>query len=572
MFDHERPRSELISEIELLRRRIRELKDRGTYAGGSEADSENTLESVPNFEEMMAQGLGSPHLPSFEHYDSTDRRDIDFRDDGDTTRPNLLRSDSVILSSLSEVIVAELEKFSYVSDDTEGLTTLLDAVPLPIVLTDDSFRITFANPAVQNVDPRFSATSQFTLSNMFPVGEELETVEQLVIRALRNQSTQVHEGFFRLNGPLTWIQISIQPIRMDGTARALISIEGLQPEKQVFGTRKYKKLVKIFPEAIGEFALSTPITYSMPDDEVLSSIMSARLVDANEQFAVMHGHKDTETVIGTSLKELSPLVQRNQRIYLHWVRKFFPTGSFEVKEKGPDDTLRYVELTLIGELDRNRIVSFWELRNDITTRKVSEKKLKKSLDVLKKTLYGTVDAISSIAEKRDPYTAGHQKQTAKLAQAVAEQLGLTEDHCSGIHVAASIHDIGKIYVPAEFLSKPGSISRAEKDIIKQHPQVGYDILKEIKFPWPIADIVLQHHERLDGSGYPQSLKGDDILLESRIVSVADVVEAMSSHRPYRPALGLDTALSEIRKNKGILYDAQVVDACLAVLDGGFSFH
>jgi putative nucleotidyltransferase with HDIG domain len=167
-------------------------------------------------------------------------------------------------------------------------------------------------------------------------------------------------------------------------------------------------------------------------------------------------------------------------------------------------------------------------------------------------------------EIRDPYTAGHQRRVSKLSCAIARELGMPEDQVEGIRVAGDIHDIGKIYVPAEILSKPGQITAIEYGIIKTHPQVGFDILKTIKFPWPVAQIVLQHHERLDGSGYPIGLKDGEILKEARILSVADIVEAMSSHRPYRPAQGIGKALEEIIQNKGVFYDSDVVDTCVKI--------
>ena len=163
---------------------------------------------------------------------------------------------------------------------------------------------------------------------------------------------------------------------------------------------------------------------------------------------------------------------------------------------------------------------------------------------------------------RDPYRDSHQKRVSQLACAMAREMNLPEEQIEGIRVAGNIHDIGKISVPMEILSKPGRVNKSEFGIIKSHTQAGYDILKTIEFPWPIAQIVLQHHERMDGSGYPQGLSGKDILLEARILGVADVVEAMVSHRPYRPALGIDKALEEISKNRGVLYDPEVVDACL----------
>ncbi len=177
---------------------------------------------------------------------------------------------------------------------------------------------------------------------------------------------------------------------------------------------------------------------------------------------------------------------------------------------------------------------------------------------------GTVRAIAKLAEARDPYTSGHQERVAALAAAIAEQLGETEDACEGIRIAGLVHDIGKIYVPAEILTKPRRLTAVEFAIIKMHPEVAHDVLSGIEFPWPVADYVVQHHERMDGSGYPGGLSGDDILPGARILAVADVVEAMSSHRPYKVAAGLDAALDEVAANSGVLYDAEVSAACLSL--------
>jgi HD-GYP domain-containing protein (c-di-GMP phosphodiesterase class II) len=204
------------------------------------------------------------------------------------------------------------------------------------------------------------------------------------------------------------------------------------------------------------------------------------------------------------------------------------------------------------------------LRKEIAYRRRAQQELKESLVKFKKTLDGTITALASLAEKRDPYTAGHQLRVARLACAIAKRMGLAADRVKGIGIAASMHDIGKICVPAELLSKPGRISEHEYGIIKAHPEVGYDILKVIDFPWPLAEIALQHHERIDGTGYPRGLEGREMLLESRIIAVADVVEAISSHRPYRPSLGLKHAVREIVDNRGILYDTDVVNSCLAI--------
>ncbi len=187
-------------------------------------------------------------------------------------------------------------------------------------------------------------------------------------------------------------------------------------------------------------------------------------------------------------------------------------------------------------------------------------------------LMQTIRAVSNTVEKRDPYTAGHQRRVADLAARIAERLGLDAERVMGIRLGGEIHDIGKISIPSEFLSRPGRLSDAEFQVIKTHAQAGADILEEIEFPWPIRDMVLQHHERMDGSGYPAGLQGEAICLEARILAVADVAEAMASHRPYRPGLGVESALAEIEQGRGVTYDAAVADACLALFrDAAFQF-
>ena len=182
---------------------------------------------------------------------------------------------------------------------------------------------------------------------------------------------------------------------------------------------------------------------------------------------------------------------------------------------------------------------------------------------------GTIHTIAATVEARDPYTAGHQTRVADLAAAIASEMRLSDKQVEGIKMAGVIHDLGKVQIPAEILSKPGKISELEYKIIQTHPQVGFNLLKRIEFPWPIAQMVLQHHEMIDGSGYPQGLKGEEILLEARILTVADTVEAMASHRPYRPALGVNKALEQIKLDKGTLFDTRVVNACLKVFKEGY---
>jgi putative nucleotidyltransferase with HDIG domain len=213
-----------------------------------------------------------------------------------------------------------------------------------------------------------------------------------------------------------------------------------------------------------------------------------------------------------------------------------------------------------------------ELHGKVLETRRSEDFLQNSLDRLEQALEGTLKAMSLTLETRDLYMAGHQNRVAALAVAIAREMNLAWEKVEGLRMAGIVHDIGKIATPVEILAKPAQLTKTEFQLIKEHPRVGYELIKDIPFPWPVAHIVLQHHERLDGSGYPEGLAGDAILPEARILAVADVVEALCSHRPYRPALGLEKGLEEIKRGRGFRYDARVVDACLKVFrEGRFSF-
>jgi PAS domain S-box-containing protein len=244
-----------------------------------------------------------------------------------------------------------------------------------------------------------------------------------------------------------------------------------------------------------------------------------------------------------------------------------PEESLQTRNKG-ERTLHTKKVPL---LDANGEPEYLlGISEDITDQKRAEEKLQKTLESLRKAVGTTIQVMVSAVEARDPYTAGHQLRVADLARTIATEMGLPRDRIESIRLAGSIHDIGKLSVPAELLSKPTKLSEIEFSLIKEHARKGYEILQNVESSWPLAEIVYQHHERMDGSGYPRNLKGDDILIEARIIAVADVVEAMASHRPYRPTLGMNTALEEITKNKGIIYDEAVADACLRLfLEKGF---
>ena len=233
--------------------------------------------------------------------------------------------------------------------------------------------------------------------------------------------------------------------------------------------------------------------------------------------------------------------------------------------------IKWVELnTSIFEWDKKPATL--NFLKDITESKLLDEERSESYKRIKKTLDATINAIAMIVETRDPYTTGHQQRVSQLSEAIATEMGLSDDRRDFITTAAIMHDIGKLSIPAEILSKPTKLTAIEFELIKTHSQSGYNILKDINFPWPVASVILQHHERMNGSGYPNNLEGKDILLEARIIAVADVVEAISSHRPYRASLGIDFAIDEIFKNRGTLYDADVVDTCLKLFkEKNFSF-
>lgn len=241
-------------------------------------------------------------------------------------------------------------------------------------------------------------------------------------------------------------------------------------------------------------------------------------------------------------------------------------GNAEVT--GPDGRKLYYSGTArVVVHDRDgRPDAVVKVYHDITEQKRAEEKLRESLIQLRKNLSGTIQAMAMTVETRDPYTAGHQRRTSDIARSIAQEMGLSREQVDGIRMAGVIHDLGKISIPAEILSKPGQLSKMEYSLIKDHPETGFNILKGIDFNWPVAEIVRQHHERMDGSGYPDGLLGNKIMLEARIIGVADVIEAMSSHRPYRPSLGADRAFEEIMLNRGVLYDPAVVDASVRLFN------
>jgi len=288
------------------------------------------------------------------------------------------------------------------------------------------------------------------------------------------------------------------------------------------------------------------------------------IVDDTGQY--LECNKSAARIIGYSEEEIKKMSIRDllaeeslEEGVAHF-NKLMETGAAEsdLWHKHKNGSKRCLTVNAV-KLSETRVLGFCK---DITEQKKAEESLKKTLESLRKAVGATIQVMVSAVEARDPYTAGHQLRVADLARTIATEMGLSKDRIEGIRIAGSIHDIGKLSIPSEILSKPAKLSDIEFSLIKEHSRSGYEILKNVESPWPLAEIVYQHHERMDGSGYPRNLKGEEILMEARIMAVTDVVEAMASHRPYRPALGIDAAMKEIEDNRGILYDADVVDVCL----------
>jgi PAS domain S-box-containing protein/putative nucleotidyltransferase with HDIG domain len=297
------------------------------------------------------------------------------------------------------------------------------------------------------------------------------------------------------------------------------------------------------------------------NDAIYLNNQEGKLIDFNLSTLELFGYS-REEMLGVNTKTIFVNPDEYERLQDEIAKKG-SVREFKAKLRKKDGTEMdcLITSTVRQARDKSKL-GYQGIIRDISELVSSRKQIEKTLNDLRKALGGTVEAMALTVETRDPYTAGHQRRVSNLARGIATEMGVSEEQIQGVRMAGVIHDIGKISVPGEILSKPGNISRNELGIIKEHPQVGYNILKTVDFPWPIARIVLQHHERMDGSGYPNSISGEDILIEARILAVADVVEAMASHRPYRAALGIKLALNEISKNRGSFYDSEVVDACL----------
>jgi len=375
--------------------------------------------------------------------------------------------------------------------------------------------------------------------------EEVSAEMQLARAEKRNNFFFKHR---RADGTIRDVEVYSGPILLQGKTLLYSIVHDVTNRKQA--EERYRSIFENAQEGIFR---------STPD---------GRIIIANQAMATMFGYESPEEMMTgvTDVNRQHYVNPEDRRKLNEMIEEYGFIKEYEAQVCRKDGSIVWISLTMHAVCDEKGQIMYCDgITEDITNRKQEVERIRKALGA-------TVQAIAVTVETRDPYTAGHQRRLAHLARAIATEMNLPIDMIDGIHMAAAIHDIGKISVPAELLSKPTKLTAIEFSLIKIHAQTGYNILKEIDFPWPIARMVLEHHERMNGSGYPNGLTGDNLLLESRILSVADVVESMASHRPYRPTLGINAALEEIEKNRGTLYDTGTVDACLRVFrEKGFQF-
>jgi len=437
-------------------------------------------------------------------------------------------------------------------DSEERLKILFDYAPDAYYINDSKGKFIDGNKAAERLTgyKKEELIGKSFLKLKLLSLADIPKAAKLLVKNLRGQPTGSDEFVLnRKDNDKVLVEISTYPVKIKGKTLALgIARDITERKKAEEALRKSQQ----------EFA---SIFDNSPEASVYLDEKN-KVLDINSRFSELFGYKLKEIEgkdINSGIIHPPDKIEEAKRLRKKAIKGYI---NYDTIRKKKDGTLFPASVSgssvLIDGKTKGRII----LYQDITQRQQAEQKIKQGYEKLQRTMEATIHTISKIIETKDPYTAGHQYRVSQLAARIAKELKFCPDKLEGIRIASLVHDIGKISIPAEILSKPTELNEIEYSLIKDHSRIGADILKTIDFPWPVAEIILQHHERLDGSGYPQGLKGDEILPEAKIIGVADVVEAMSSHRPYRPALGIDKALEEISQNKGILYDSEVVDICL----------
>ena len=448
-------------------------------------------------------------------------------------------------------------------ESEERYRDLVEKAGAAILLVDREGKFTFYNK-------RFTDLLGYTSSEM----DEKE-LESIVHPDDFERVSRIRQAL--IHGKTETFRHEFRGVRKDG---GIVYLEcdatALRDNGNIIGTRSYiwdVTLRKTSEEEIRSSEERLKLLFEYAPDGYFLMDLQGNFLDGNKATEEITGYKKQDLIGKNFIK--TKLLSSNQ---VPQISEILARNAMS-QRTGPDEftlTRKDGSKTIVGirtypvKIDGNTVVL--GIARDMTDYKRTQEELRKSYDRMQKVLEDTINALTSAVEKRDPYTAGHQHRVAILADAIAEKMKLPSHQKEGLHVAALVHDIGKINVPAGILNKPSSLSDAEFALVKDHVLVGYDILRTIEFPWQVAEIVIQHHERLDGSGYPMGLRGGDIMVEAKILAVADVVESMMAHRPYRPARGKEKAITEIKLNKKKLYDAKIVRACLKVLsDSRFHF-
>jgi PAS domain S-box-containing protein/putative nucleotidyltransferase with HDIG domain len=380
------------------------------------------------------------------------------------------------------------------------------------------------------------------------------------IRRLKGEEIQSVYSFRILSqdGTVKWVELNAAVIKWKERPAILSFLKDITKRKQAEeflkeSENKYRLLADNVNDVIFVLDMNLNYTYVSPSIKILWGYEPTEVLK-QQAFKTL-----TPSSWELAVRTLSEVIELEKSEH----RDINISRTLQLETIRKDGTIVWVEVKFSFLRNENhQAVGILGVTRDITERKQADEELRQTLESLRKAVGTTIQVMVSAVEMKDPYTAGHQLRSANLACAIATEMGLPREKIDGIRMAGSIHDIGKLSIPSEILSKPTKLTNLEFLMIKEHAQIGYEMLKNVESPWPLAQIVYQHHERMDGSGYPRNLKGDEILLEARIMAVADVMEAMASHRPYRPSLGIEVALEEIEKNKVILYDEAVADACL----------
>jgi PAS domain S-box-containing protein len=435
---------------------------------------------------------------------------------------------------------------------------LADHVHDVIFVLDMNLNYIYVSPsikALRGYEPE-EVMKQPSSKTLTPSSWDLAT--KTMTEALELEKTEHRE----INNPPT---LQLEMIRKDGTTVwTEVKFSFIKDENQrlvgIMGVTRDITERKLSEERLKQSEEKYRSIFENTQEGIFRTTPDGKIIMANQALSKMFGYESPEEFMAdiTDVGRQLYVNPEDRRKLKETIEKYGFIKGYEVQNHRKDGSIIWISLTMNAISDsKGQILYYDGLNEDITNRKESAERIRKALEA-------TAQAIAVTIEMRDPYTAGHQRRVADLASSIAKEMNLPDDQIFGIHMAATIHDLGKISVPSEILSKPTKLKKMEFDLIKEHSQSGYDILKDIDFPWPIARMVLEHHERMDGSSYPSNLKGDEILIEARIMAVADVVEAMASHRPYRASLGIEAALEEIEKRKGIIYDDTAADACLTL--------